>query len=148
MEKVRTLAEMQGALDDEMAWRIKEISVFKTGAVSKWPERKALTRAGVALLYAHWEGFIKQSSELYLSYVESQALTYRELKSCFVVFGVKGKLNKFRESGNSGENIEIIDFILSRLGERAKLQIKSAIKTDSNLTRHSPSGVPDDVKFA
>lgn len=134
MEKVRTLSEMQTALDREMAWRIKEIGVFKVGAGSNGPQRKPFIRAGVALLYAHWEGFIKNSSEIYLSYVESRALSYRDLKSCFVVFGLKGKINTLVESRKSLPNIEAMDFILSKMDETAKLQINSAVNTDSNLT--------------
>lgn len=134
MEKVRTLGEMQTALDREMAWRIKEIGVFKVGAGSNGPQRKPFIRAGIALLYAHWEGFIKNSSEIYLSYVESRALPYRDLKSCFVVFGLKGKINTLVESRKSLPNIEAMDFIFSKMNETAKLQISSAVNTDSNLT--------------
>jgi len=134
MAKVRTLSEMQTALDQEMAWRIKEMGVFKVGAGKNGPQRKPYVRAGVALLYAHWEGFIKNSSEIYLSYVESRALRYRDLKSCFVVFGLKGKINTLVESRKSMPNIEAMDFIFSKLDEIAKLQIGTAVNTDSNLT--------------
>lgn len=134
MAKVRTLSEMQTALDQEMAWRIKEIGVFKVGAGKNGPKRKPYVRAGVALLYAHWEGFIKNSSEIYLSYVESRALPYRDLKSCFVVFGLKGKINTLVESRKSIPNIEAMEFIFSKMDEIAKLQIGSAVSTDSNLT--------------
>ncbi|MEO9697226.1 MAG: MAE_28990/MAE_18760 family HEPN-like nuclease [Hyphomicrobiales bacterium] len=134
MSKIRTLNEMQTALDQEMAWRIKEIGVFKVGAGSNGPRRKPFIRAGVALLYAHWEGFIKNSSEIYLSYVESRALRYRDLKSCFVVFGLKGKINTLVDSKKSLPNVEAMDFILSNMNETAKLQISSAVNTGSNLT--------------
>ncbi len=134
MSKVRTLSDMQTALDQEMAWRIKEIGVFKVGAGANGPQRKPLIRAGVALLYAHWEGFIKNSSEIYLSYVESRALPYRDLKSCFVVFGLKGKINKLVDSRKSLPNIEAVNFIFSKMDETAKLQIGSAVDTESNLT--------------
>ncbi|MDF2369775.1 MAG: MAE_28990/MAE_18760 family HEPN-like nuclease [Rhizobiaceae bacterium] len=132
--KVRTLNEMQDALDQEMGWRIKEIGVFKVGAGTNGPQRKPFIRAGVALLYAHWEGFIKNSSEIYLSYVESRALPYRELKSCFAVFGLKGKINTLVEGRKSLANVEAMDFIFSQMDETAKLQISAAVKTESNLT--------------
>ncbi|PTX41569.1 hypothetical protein IQ03_04952 [Gemmobacter caeni] len=134
MVKVRTLNELQSALDKEMAWRIKEIGVFRVGARSSGTQRKPFIRAGVALLYAHWEGFIKNSSEIYLSYVESRALPYRDLKSCFVVFGLKGKINTLVESRKTFPNIEAMEFIFSKMNETAKLQINSAVNTESNLT--------------
>ncbi|WP_219238112.1 MAE_28990/MAE_18760 family HEPN-like nuclease [Stakelama flava] len=48
---------------------------------------KAFTRAGVGLLYAHWEGFVKRSAELYVEYISNRGLKYKNLTTCFVVFG-------------------------------------------------------------
>ncbi|MBO9473269.1 hypothetical protein J7413_06930 [Shimia sp. R10_1] len=125
---------MQSALDHDMAWRIKEIAVFKGGAGENGSKRKPFIRAGVALLYAHWEGFVKKSSEIYLEYVESRSLKYKELKTCFVVFGMKGKLDTLVESRKSSANVEAMDFVFSHLDETAKLPIHAAINTGSNLT--------------
>lgn len=134
MGKVRTLSEMQSALDQEMGWRLKEIAVFTAGAGKNGPQRKPYIRAGVALLYAHWEGFIKNASEIYLSYIESRALPYRDLKSCFIVFGLKGKINTIVGGRRSQPNVDALDFIVARLGETAKLKISAAVDTESNLT--------------
>ena len=43
-----------------------------------------LVRAGVTLLYAHWEGFVKNSSLLYLNYINNQMLNYNELRSLYL----------------------------------------------------------------
>lgn len=134
MVEVRTLGQLQDALDNEMSWRIKEIGTFRVGSKSNGSQRKPYIRAGVALLYAHWEGFIKKSSECYLSYVESRGLKYNELKTCFSVFGLKGKLGTLVVSRKSEPNIAALDFILNELESEARLQISSAIRTDSNLT--------------
>lgn len=134
MDKVRTLGQLQDALDKEMSWRIKEIGAFRIGSKSNGSDRKPFIRAGVALLYAHWEGFIKSASELYLSFVESRGLNYSDLKTCFSVFGLKGKLETLVEAKKSLPNIAAMEFILSEMGTPAKLKIASAIKTDSNLT--------------
>lgn len=134
MVKVRTLSQLQDALDKEMSWRIKEIGVFNVGSKSNGYNRKPFIRAGITLLYAHWEGFIKTSSELYLSFVESRGHTYSELKTCFSVFGLKSKLDALVESRKSLPNIVAMEFILSEMERPAKLKISSAIKTDSNLT--------------
>lgn len=134
MEKINTLDQLQEALDKEMSWRIKEISAFRVGSKSNGPNRKPFIRAGVALLYAHWEGFIKSSSELYLSFVESRGLNYSDLKTCFSIFGLKGKLEILVEAKKSLPNIAAMEFILSEMDTPAKLKIASAIRTDSNLT--------------
>lgn len=134
MARIRTLDQLQDALDKEMAWRVKEIGTFRVGSKTNGDQRKPLIRAGIALLYAHWEGFIKCASEMYLEFVESRGLKYNELKTCFSVFGLKGKLDTLSDAKKSEANIAAIDFIMAELGSTAKLQISSAIRTDSNLT--------------
>lgn len=134
MADIRTLDQLQDALDKEMAWRVKEVKAFSVASKANGPERRYFIRAGVALLYAHWEGFIKTSSEIYLKFIDSRGLKYSELKSCFSVFGLKSKLQTLAVSRQSMANIDAFDFILAELENRARLHIGSAINTESNLT--------------
>jgi MAE_28990/MAE_18760-like HEPN len=132
--KIRTLSEFQDTLDSEMGWRLKELSVFQLGARSIGSQRKPLIRAGVALLYAHWEGFIKTASEAYLSFVECRGHTYAELQTCFVLFGVKGKVDLLVNSKKSEANLRALEFILNELSNPVSFRMNSAVKTESNLT--------------
>jgi len=134
MAKIRTLTQLQEALDNEMSWRVKEISTFKFAAKTKGLTQKTFVRAGIALLYAHWEGFIKGASEDYLGYIDSRAHFYRDLKSCFAVFGLKGKLVILTESKKSKASIEAFDFVLAEMDKTARMAMSSAIDTESNLT--------------
>jgi MAE_28990/MAE_18760-like HEPN len=134
MTEVRTLSQFQDALDREMSWRVKEIGVFDVASRKNGPENKAFIRAGVALTYAHWEGFIKASSEIYLKYVDCKNLPYRDLKTCFAVLGLKGKLKLLVESNSSIANITALDFIIGELDGAAKINMASAINTHSNLS--------------
>lgn len=101
---------------------------------SDYLSKNTAVRAAIPLLYGHWEGFIKNSSTSYLEYINGQALTYRELKSCFIVFGLKKKLNELASSKNSITSISTLDFLRNELDERAKLKIDSAIRTEFNLS--------------
>lgn len=134
MADIRALDQLQDALDREMSWRLKEVKAFSVASKANGPERRYFVRAGVALLYAHWEGFIKTASELYLSFVGNRGLKYSELKSCFSVFGLKSKLQTLAVSRQALANVDAFDFILSELGKTARLQLGSAINTESNLT--------------
>ncbi|RYF60728.1 MAG: hypothetical protein EOO27_04715, partial [Comamonadaceae bacterium] len=80
MGDIHTLSQLQDALDNELGWRKKEISAFRVASSINGREASFYIRAGVALLYAHWEGFIKNSSEHYLNFVQHQGHNYRELK--------------------------------------------------------------------
>jgi hypothetical protein len=132
--KIRTLTQFQEILDGEMGWRVKEISIFKIAAKTGDASQKAFVRAGVALVYAHWEGFIKRASEDYLNYVDNRGHLYRDLKSCFGVFGLKGRLALLVSGKKSNPNIEAFDFLLGEMDKPAKLLLKSAVDTESNLT--------------
>lgn len=134
MQKVRTLTQLQDALDKDMSWRIREISTLKVSAKSGGITGSAFVRAGIALVYAHWEGFVKSSSEIYLNYIDSQGHLYRDLKSCFVVFGLKGKLSSLTASRKAKSYVEAFDFILGEMDQTAKMKLGNAIDTESNLT--------------
>lgn len=134
--KIRTISLLQDALDSGFAWRIKEIAALKLSveSTSLSLAQSTLIRAGVPLLYAHWEGFIKQASQDYLEYVSSQKLKYGELASCFVVFGVKKHLAHVVESRRSEVNIAAVDFFRSCADSRADLVLANAINTKANLS--------------
>lgn len=134
MAKIRTLAQLQEALDTEMSWRIKEIADFKLATKTQTTSSRTFVRAGVALVYAHWEGFIKAASESYLNFVDNKGHVYRELKTCFAVFGLKGKVVSLSQSRKSKHNIEVLDFVFAEMDKRAKMSMSSAIDTESNLT--------------
>lgn len=135
MSKIKTLDQLQTNLDGEFSWRLKEIANLKIVVRSSDKLSKSTAvRAAIPLLYGHWEGFIKNSSTHYLNYVNGQSLTYRELKSCFIVFGVKRKINDLVISKNSSVSIATLDFLRDELDERAKLKIESAIRTEFNLS--------------
>ena len=127
MPKIRTVAQLQEALDAEIVWRIREIATFKLVTKTEEGNRKAFLRAGVALVYAHWEGFIKAASAAYLNFVDSQGHMYRDLKSCFAVFGLKGKLALLGQSQQAKSNIEAFDFVLGELDRKARMTMSSAM---------------------
>ncbi|WP_336984936.1 MAE_28990/MAE_18760 family HEPN-like nuclease [Asaia sp. HN128] len=134
MADVRTLGQFQDALDKEMSWRVKEIGVFKVASRRNSPENKPFIRAGVALTYAHWEGFIKKSSEIYIKYVDHKNLSYRDLKTCFAVFGLKSRLTTLVNSKKSVSNIDAFEFLIKEIDNTAKLDLASAVDTQSNLS--------------
>lgn len=121
-------------LDQDMSWRVREISTFRVASKEDRVDRDALIRGGVAMVYAHWEGFIKSASEGYLEFVNNQGLTYRELKTCFVVFGMKGRLTQLSESKQAKTNIDVLDFVMAELDKPAKMVLSNAIRTEFNLT--------------
>lgn len=135
MKKIRTPDQLQNTLDNKFSWRLKEIANLKIVVrKSEHLSRETAVRAAIPLLYGHWEGFIKEASTCYIEYVNGQSLTYKELQSCFVVFGFKREINKLVSSKSSRVSISTLDFLRDELDQKAKLKIKSAIRTEFNLS--------------
>ncbi len=87
--KIRTVEELQERIDEDFAWRRKELTYLENNIKSSKPHNiKTDLRAGIVLLYAHWEGFIKSAAENYLTFVASKKLNYDELSHCFVALAL------------------------------------------------------------
>ncbi|WP_139253414.1 MAE_28990/MAE_18760 family HEPN-like nuclease [Burkholderia ubonensis] len=81
---VKTVDDFQLRIARELAWRKREISGLRLSARRSGSERGYLFRAGLVLLCAHWEGFLRNSVDLYFKHVFSQRLRLKELAPNFV----------------------------------------------------------------
>ncbi|MBC7602985.1 MAG: hypothetical protein H7255_10045 [Ramlibacter sp.] len=134
MKGPQTQNQLQDFLDAEFAWRLKEISALKNAVQSAaFIAEGTLVRASVALLYAHWEGFVKNSATGYLTYINNQGLNYSDLRTCFVVLGFKKSLHDARQSKQASANIIAIDFLRDGLIQKSQMKVDVAINTESNL---------------
>ena len=94
--KIRTLNDLQDVIDAEMAWRKRELSAVRSNIVEARSFAKdTAIRAGIALLYAHWEGAIKNIATYYLEYVAMLGLPYGQLKPNFLAITLKNDLKSF-----------------------------------------------------
>jgi RiboL-PSP-HEPN len=145
MKKLPTTTHLQDFLDQEHSWRIKEIANFKLTSTNKLGfSQTSWIRAAVPLLYAHWEGFVKNAATAYLSFVDCQGRKYDELESCLVVFGLKNKINVLISSKKASVNIAAVDFLRSEMKKQANLKINNSINTQANLS----SSVFENIAFS
>jgi hypothetical protein len=98
----QTVEELQAQLDKELAWRKKEISGLRVSAARSDSDRRYLYRAGLVLLCAHWEGFLKRSVDLYVRHVFSQGLRISELVPVFVANAFFSDVKKAGEANFPG----------------------------------------------
>lgn len=133
--KIRTTEQLLDALDTEMAWRRRELSALRSEIRSRSGLTQAmLLRAGTALLYAHWEGFIRASSEMYLNYVSYRGLTHEELSSPFVALCLRRVIAEAQTSGSVAPAITLVEFIRNEMSSRARVPRTDVIRTESNLS--------------
>ena len=145
---IRTLENLSDALSSEIIWRKKELSSYKflveNRAISEG-RKNTLIRGGFAIIYAHWEGFIKASTKYYLEFISFQRLTYRQLSPNFIALGLKGFLRKNIQSNRVINDLEIVNFFSNRLDERCILPYKEGISTQSNLTSEVLKNIIDSL---
>lgn len=137
MAIIRTKEDLVDSIGQDHIWRLREISELKNlieePSISDLRKR-VLCRAGIALLYAHWEGFVKKSGTYYLEYVASQRHKISELRSNFITLLVRGKIDKASESNKYSAFDEVTRYILVNQTTRAKIPTKNVIDTQSNLS--------------
>lgn len=133
--KLRTATLLQDALDRDFAWRLKEIDdLRKEVRRAEATRQRSLLRAGVAILYAHWEGFIKKGADSYVNYLSCQGLPYRSLKHCFIALGLKNHLELLAETRKVRRSTETLAFVLEELDKPARLPMHEAVSAESNLS--------------
>lgn len=126
----RTIEMFSDNLDNELGWRRQELLILKNKIPSNENiEQHALLRANYAMLYAHWEGFIKSVAESYINYVSLRKLTIVELKACFVARIIRSKGNNEKKIY---QEIIKIKFILEEMNNRVHLS-DAKISTKFNL---------------
>lgn len=132
--KIRTEDEFQDAIDSETAWRKKELSSISSNiATSKKSAKTTSLRAGIALLYAHWEGLIKNLATYYLCYVSFQNCRYDELKPNFMALAINKEIKLFRESNKASIHNRVVNKVRTEGSNKAKIPYEDVIKTGSNL---------------
>lgn len=134
---IRTKEELIDRVSRERAWRIKEISEIKNVAKASTmstTRKRVLCRSGIALLYAHWEGFVKKSGTYFLEYIASQRLTVRELQPNFVTIILKGRIDHAAASRKYSAFESIMTYLRNNQETRARLPYKDVVDTTSNLS--------------
>jgi hypothetical protein len=130
--KVRTLTELQDKLDQDIQWRKKEIIDFKFIIENNRNSTRVapLVRGGIALSYAHWEGFVKMASSIFISFISTKKIPLENMKMNFIALSYIKRLNK----GNGIEEcIKLIDEIMNNGQKACKINDKDVIDTKSNL---------------
>lgn len=130
----KTLTYLYELVEKDYAWRISELSNYRSALLTERNEKaqKAKIRAGVALLYAHWEGFVKQLANWYYDFVSFQSHNVSDLSESFASIILRAELNVLENSNKIKDHQRVIKMIFEGMNKTAYFSSKSPIKT-SNL---------------
>jgi hypothetical protein len=134
---IRTVERLSDALAGELAWRKKELSSIKAlvdDQGSKRSRRDALVRAGVALLYAHWEGFVREAGRKYLEFVALQRLKYKDLATNFIALSARHLLRSAQDTERVKLHLAVTNFFINELGKSSRVPFNEGVRTQSNLS--------------
>lgn len=134
---IRTTSQLIDKIAEELIWRRKELTDLRALVQQFRSEplrSRVLIRGAVALLYAHWEGFVKAAASYYLEYVASTRLPYRRLTANFVGLTLRAKFSELGSSEKISSANALADFFCTGLDQQASVPYKKVIDTKSNLS--------------
>jgi hypothetical protein len=117
-------------LEEDLAWRKKELSSLILVAEGH-EDNKAILKSIILLLYAHWEGYIKKSSKIYLKYIAESKKGITELTQNFKAVALKDMI---------AQCIEHVDHltlqnemtVINRLAKLEHIKFKVNINVDND----------------
>lgn len=135
---VRTIGELEDRLDNALAWRRIELQTLKSQIRAAYknsahsPLTRALARSGIALLYAHWEGYVKESCQAYVDFVAKRRLKVGELNDGLLKV-VLDQLNRRSVSGDEAAMQALMEAVRTPDNARARIPRDTIVDTKSNL---------------
>jgi hypothetical protein len=133
---IRTTEELIDRIADDLVWRRKELSDLRALVQESNGQLRSrvVIRSAVALLYAHWEGFVKKASSYYLEFVASHRLPYRRLAPNFVGLTLRARFFELSVSEKVSGGNALADFFCTALDRQSNVPYRNVIDTKSNLS--------------
>jgi len=134
---IRTTDQLIDKIAEDLIWRRRELTTLRD-LVQKFDDdplrSRVLIRGAIALLYAHWEGFVKKSSSYYLEYVAAQRLPYKSLATNFIALSLKSKFVELGASDKISAGNALAEFFCTAMSNRSSVPYKKGVDTKSNLS--------------
>ncbi|HEY3967083.1 MAG TPA: MAE_28990/MAE_18760 family HEPN-like nuclease [Planctomycetaceae bacterium] len=135
--RIATPGRLANRLDKNLAWRKKELTQLKLLIDSATAANAdVLRRSGLALMYAHWEGFVKDASSFYLNYLANGVVEIGKLKSCFVAIALRGDIREAGQAKKISAHTRLLDLLRSLdqpPPKTKRLPTTRVVSTKSNL---------------
>jgi len=134
---IRTAENLSDRLSQDLAWRKRELGEILhliRRAVGSPVKQRALSRCGVAVLYAHFEGFVRNGGRRYLELVCMKRLRNEELSDRMMALMVRNRLASVVDSRKASSFQGVVGFLRHEGQSRSRLPYKTSLDTESNLS--------------
>ena len=99
MENLKDCDKLIDKIDAELSWRKLELTQLKFLVSSASSDNElTIIRSSIVLLYAHWEGSVKNLLTLYLIHIVDQKLHNYELKPNFYAMSLLSDYENFKKT--------------------------------------------------
>ena len=132
--KIRDKSECIDYIDQDIAWRKKEITtlIFLIEK-ARGHEKILLMKSALILFYSHWEGHIKNCSIAYLNFLNNQGLRYCKLKENFYYLSLSEEFRCGFSISKIQHQIKLYQHMSEISNKTFKVKEGSIIDTSSNL---------------
>lgn len=133
--KIRSVEELLDRISSSSKFRKRELISIAQLISSKREHESAIgRRSALALSYAHWEGFVKDSSLAYVSYVSFVSPPMGKLSQNFQALACKATLcSAARATKRIAPHIVVVSGLIDDLERSVRIDLSTAIDTESNL---------------
>ncbi len=130
----RSLESLNQFLDRQLSWRKRELTALKFSSEQAEENfQNTILRASICLLYAHWEGFIKEAATGYVRFVARQGLKFKDVTPNLVALGLKSEIQSAGRSNLATFHTNLIQRIMGPQEDDFLPAWDGAIDTQSNL---------------
>lgn len=130
---MRTQQELQDELDSDLAWRrVEAHALLSAVRAASGASEQAAIRAGIAMLYAHWEGYTKNALTRYLQFVSRRKLRLRELNEGLAGLAADNEIRRRGNLSDSRRRTAMVRLLASESDVRASVPNRE-VNTQGNL---------------
>src|SRR5712692_3992085 len=134
-ESIMTRDDFEVQLSDSVDRRREEITYVRRVVAELRDTTLAQTAMlmAIPMLYAHWEGFVKESVELYIEYIEKQDLAPARVNPIVFSFAIRKRLGSLIHSGSVERIGEFAKWMIGMVATPVKFDDKT-VETRANLS--------------
>lgn len=134
MSKIKTTELLVDHIAKDFSWRKRELSELWLRILSSdYEKQRTYIRCAISILYAHWEGFIKECSAAFLEFVHFKRVKGHEICSEIMALSMKRRMRKALIEEDSEAYVKIVSEIRNAIPFDFMINFENAIETNNNL---------------